>query len=151
MEGTLEKSAWDYLNLNGDCRVMDLAAGPGPCRLLLEDRLMGRDVESRGRLSQEGRALSTWGQATHGGWHPVPEAGLLCWMPQLLPALCLPEPPASPPLTHTRSFRFSLSIPFQHPCICCRDPSQDGGSDHSTCFSSDFLESSLFFQICMFN
>lgn len=35
---------------------MDLATGPGPCRLLLEEGLIGRDVESSGEmLSQEGR------------------------------------------------------------------------------------------------
>lgn len=91
----------------------------------------------------------------------------LCWMPQLLPALCLPEPSASShslhahmrvythTLTHTAS-RFHLSISFQHPCLLLqKTPAMIGGSDHSTCpqysFSSDFLESSLFFKICMFN
>lgn len=89
----------------------------------------------------------------------------LCGMPQLLPALCLPEPSASShslctrtrahacvythTLTHTHTAScFHLSVSFQHPCLLLqKTPAMIGGSDHSTCpqysFSSDFLESSL--------
>lgn len=80
----------------------------------------------------------------------------LCWMPQPLPALCLPEPSASShSYAHAASW-LHLSISFQHPCLLLqKTPAMIGGSDHSTCpqysFSSDFLERSLFFKICMFN
>lgn len=80
----------------------------------------------------------------------------LCWMPQPLPALCLPEPSASShSYAHAASW-LHLSISFQRPCLLLqKTPAMIGGSDHSTCpqysFSSDFLERSLFFKICMFN
>lgn len=91
--------------------------------------------------------------------HPVPEAGR--------PLLDAPTAPSPVPArtfcfltlamrAHTHSFLFSPVLSFQHPCLLLqKTPAMIGGSDHSTCpqysFSSDFLESSLFFKICMFN
>lgn len=54
-----------------------------------------------------------------------PRPGGLCWMPQLLPALCLPEPSASshslrPPAAHC-SFHFHL-FHSSIPASCRRKP-----------------------------
>lgn len=61
-----------------------------PCRLLLGEGLTGRDVENTGeRLFRDGGAFATFGQKTHGRCILCLRQTCLCWMPQLLPALCL--------------------------------------------------------------
>lgn len=127
-----------------------------PCRLLLEEGLTSREAENTREEALPGGRGFHCGQETHGGSHPVPEAG-----GPLLDAPAAPSPVPARTFrfltltTHTRSF-LSSPVSFQHPCLLLqKTPAMIGGSDHSTCpqysFSSDFLERSLFFKICMFN
>lgn len=110
-----------------------------PCRLLLGEGLTGRDVENTGeRLFRDGGAFATFGQKTHGRCILCLRQTCLCWMPQLLPALCLPEPSAasSHSLSTPEAF-YSPVLSFQRPHLLLqKTPAMIGGSDHSTCPST---------------
>lgn len=153
MEGTLERVP-RLLELNGDCRVWTVPQGQA-LQAAAGRGTDGREAEKRRTGSSRREGLPLWAGDPRGS-HPVPEAG-----GPLLDAPAAPSPVPARTFrfltltTHTRSF-LSSPVSFQHPCLLLqKTPAMIGGSDHSTCpqysFSSDFLERSLFFKICMFN
>ncbi|EDM13382.1 similar to B-cell CLL/lymphoma 7B, isoform CRA_a [Rattus norvegicus] len=99
-----------------------LCRGARPCRLLLEEGLTGREAENTGEEALPGGRGFHCGQETHGGSHPSLRQAGLCWMPQPLPALCLPEPSASSRSLRTRAASCLHLFHSSIPASCHRKP-----------------------------
>lgn len=120
MEGTLERVP-RLLELNGDCRVwtvpqgqaLQAAAGRGTDR---------REAENKGEEALPGGRGFHCGQETHGDRILSLRQAGLCWMPQPLPALCLPEPSASSHSLRTRAASCLHLFHSSIPASCCRKP-----------------------------